>query len=291
MPVDEREIADALGYRIREIDHQDISGLPDMDETLDLSPAHLIKENRLILVKKDMPWTRKRLSIFHELGHAVIPWHSQVSYSCSEKDIDRKCIKEIEKQAFDCGAEFMMPSNIFIPYCNSLPLGIDAIKELANYFEASLESTAIRYVKLNRHICAIMIMEEKKYQKNNINYSRNKTEYQPTLYPENTFNIPHKEEIEESELMLLKVKYFVRSFRFPKYFGSNIEIGWGNPITKAWIEDEHIQTEIPASLFGSSSKMHYMAECFPLGKTWKIMVFLWIPDRQQIFTFGNEVLI
>jgi len=256
-----------------------------MDETLDLSPAHLLTNHHLILVKKDMLWTRKRLSIFHELGHAIIPWHSQVSYSCSEKDLDLKCNKIIEKQAFDCGAEFMMPSNIFIPYCNSLPLGIKAIIELANYFEASLESTAIRYVKLNQHICAIVVMEEKKYQNNDINYSRNISEFQPILFPEITFNASQIGKTEESESMLLKVKYFVRSFRFPKYIRSNIELGWGNPITKAWIEEEYVQTEIPASLFGSSSKMNYMAECFPLGKTGKIMVFLWIPDFQQIFTF------
>lgn len=256
-----------------------------MDEILNLSPAHLLKKHQMIFVKKDILWTRKRFSIFHELGHAVIPWHSQVTYSCSEKDLGPKCNKIIEKQAFDCGAEFMMPSNIFIPYCNSLPLGIEAIKELANYFEASLESTAIRYIKLNRHICAIVVLEEKKYQKNAITYSRNVPEYQPMLYPEITFSNSHKEETEESELMLLKVKYFVKSFRFPKYIRSDIELGWGNPITKAWIEEEHVQTEIPASLFGSSSKMHYMAECFPLGRTGKIMVFLWIPDQQQTFIF------
>ena len=256
-----------------------------MDETLDLSPAHCIKKNRLIFVKKDMPWTRKRFSIFHELGHAVIPWHSQVTYSCSEKDLDLKCNKIIEKQAFDCGAEFMMPGNLFITDINSLPIGIEAIKKIANRYEASLEATAIRYVKLNQHICAIVVLEEKKYQKNAITYSRNVPEYQPTLYPGITFNVPHKEETKESESMLLKVKYFVKSYRFPKYIRSDIELGWGNPITKAWIEEEHVLTEIPASLFGSSSKINYMAECFPLGKTGKIMVFLWIPDRQQIFTF------
>lgn len=258
-----------------------------MDEILDLSPAHLLKNYRLILVKRDMLWTRKRLSIFHEIGHAVIPWHSQATYSCSDKDLDPKCNKIIEKQAFECGAEFMMPSSIFIPYCNSLPLGIEAIKELANYFKASLESTAIRYVRLNQHICAVIVMEEKKHQKHDISHSRKKPEDQTTLYPENTFNVSHKEETEESELILLKVKYFVKSLRFPKsiYIRSGIGIGWGNPISKAWIEDEYIQTEIPVSLFGLSSPMHYMAECFPLGKSGKIMIFLWIPDRQQKFKF------
>jgi len=180
-----------------------------------------------------------------------------------------------------------MPSNIFIPYSNSLPLGIDSIKKLSSYFNASLESTAIRYVRLNRHICAVLVLEEKKYQKSEVNYSKNKSEYQPKLYPEITSNDPHEEETEEPESMLLKVKYFVRSFRFPKsiYIRSGIEIGWDNPISKAWIEGEIIQTEIPVSLFDSASQVHYMAECFPLGKTGKIMIFLWIPDRQQTFTF------
>jgi Zn-dependent peptidase ImmA (M78 family) len=277
-----------LGYRIKEIDRQEISKFHDIDEILNLSPAHLIKKHRLILVKKDMLWTRKRLSIFHELGHVVIPWHSQVTYSCSEKDLDLECNKTIEKQAFECAVEFMMPSDIFIPYCNSLPLGIEAIKELASYFEASLESTAIRYVKLNRHICAIVVMEPKKNQQTNFNHSKSSPEYQLELASLIPFNSPNKEEEEMEEVdIILRVKYFVKSSRFPKdiYIKPGTEIGWGNPITKAWIEEEHVQTEIPASLFGFSSKMNYMAECFPLGKTGKIMVFLWIPDRQQLFKF------
>jgi hypothetical protein len=235
-----------------------------------------------------MPWTRKRLSIFHELGHIVIPWHSQVSYSCSENDLDRKCIKEIEKQAFDCGTEFMMPGNIFIADINSLPIGIEAIKKIANRYEASLEATAIRYIKLNKKICAIVIMEPPENQKTNVIHFKSSSEYQLELASLVPFNSPNKEEeeMEEGDI-ILRVKYFVRSSRFPKdiYIKTGTEIGWGNPITKAWIEEEHVQTEIPASLFGSSSKMHYMAECFPLGRTGKIMVFLWIPDQQQTFIF------
>lgn len=258
-----------------------------MDEILNLSPAHLLKKHQLILVKRDMLWTRKRFSIFHELGHAVIPWHSQVTYSCSEKDLGPKCNKIIEKQAFDCGAEFIMPSSIFTPYCNSLPLGIEAIKELAHYFKASLEATAIRYTKLSQNICAIVVMEPKENQQTNYNYFKSSSEYQLELASLIPFNSPNKKEEEEMKAgeIILRVKYFVKSLSFPKYIRSGIEIGWGNPISKAWIEEEHVQTEIPASLFGSSSKWSYNAECFPLGKTSKIMVLLWLHDRQQKFKF------
>jgi Zn-dependent peptidase ImmA (M78 family) len=277
-----------LGYRIKEIGNQETSSFKDIDEILNLSPAHLLKQYRLILVKNDMLWTRKRCSIFHELGHAAIPWHSNISYSCSEKDLDPKCSKIIERQAFDCGMEFMMPSNLFIADINCLPIGIEAIKKIANRYEASLEATAIRYTKLNQKICAIVIMEPPENQKTNVVHFKSSSEYQLELASLIPFNSPNKEEEEmEEEDIILRVKYFIKSSRFPKhiYIKPGTEIGWGNPISKAWIEDEHIQTEISASLFGSSSKMNYMAECFPLGKTGKIMVFLWIPDRQQMFEF------
>jgi Zn-dependent peptidase ImmA (M78 family) len=288
IPINEKEIADALGYRIKKISNQETSPFKDIDEILNLSPAHLLKQYRLILVKDDMLWTRKRSSIFHELGHAVIPWHSNISYSCSEKDLDPKCSKIIERQAFSCGMEFMMPSNLFIADINSLPIGIETIKKIANRYEASLEATAIRYAKLSQNICAIVVMEPKENQQTNFNHSKFSPEYQLELASLIPFNSPNKEEEEmKAGEIILRVKYFVKSSRFPKYIyiKPGTEIGWGNPITKAWIEEEHVQTEIPASLFGFSSRMNYMAECFPLGKTGKIMVFLWIPDRQQLFKF------
>jgi len=259
-----------------------------MDNILNISPAHLFIKNRLILVKKDMLWTRKRCSIFHELGHVVIPWHNSINYSCSEKDLGPECKKIIERQAFDCGMEFMMPSKIFIPYINSLPIGIEAIKETSNYFEASLESTAIRYVKLNQKICAMVVMEPKENQKINLNHSKSSPEYQLELASNISFNYPNKEEEETEEAeLILKVNYFIKSSRFPKhiYITPGIEIDWDNPIFKAWIEDKYIQTEIPASLFGSSSKMYYNAECFPLGFSNKILILLWLPDDQQKLKF------
>jgi hypothetical protein len=197
-------------------------------------------------------------------------------------------MKIFERQAFDCGAEFMMPSKIFIPYINSLPIGIEAIKETSNYFEASLESTAIRYVKLNQNICAMVVMEPKENQKTNITYSKTSPEYQLELASDISFNYPNKEEEETEEAeLILKVNYFIKSSRFPKhiYIKTGTEIGWDNPISKAWIEDEYIQTEIPASLFGSSSKIYYNAECFSLGFSNKILILLWLPDYQQKFKF------
>lgn len=286
IPISEKEIADTLGYGIKEISNQETSSFKDIDEILNLSPAHLLKQYRLILVKDDMLWTRKRCSIFHELGHAVIPWHSNISYSCSGKDLDPKCSKIIERQAFSCGMEFMMPNNLFIADINSLPIGIEAIKKIANRYEASLEATAIRYAKLSQNICAIVVMEPKENHQTNYNYFKSSPEYQLELASLIPFNSPNKEEEEmKAGEIILRVKYFVKSFRFPKYIRSGIEIGWGNPISKAWIEEEHVQTEIPASLFGSSSKWSYNAECFPLGKTSKIMVLLWLHDRQQKFKF------
>lgn len=87
--------------------------------------------------------------------------------------------------------------------------------------------------------------------------------------------------------LILKINYFIKSSRFPKYIyiKTGTEIDWDNPIFKAWIEDEYIQTEIPASLFGSSSKMYYNAECFPLGSSNKILILLWLPDYQQKLKF------
>ena len=58
-----------------------------------------------------------------------------------------------------CGAEIQMPRHLFIPDMLDLPLGIGAIKTLAARYDATFETTAIRYAQMNRGICAIVVVE------------------------------------------------------------------------------------------------------------------------------------
>ena len=56
-------------------------------------------------------------------------------------------------------AEIQMPRHLFIPDTMDFPLGIEAIEILAIRYDASLETTAIRYAQMNRRICAIVVIE------------------------------------------------------------------------------------------------------------------------------------
>ncbi len=89
----------------------------------------------------------------------------------------------------------------------------------------------------------------------------------------------------------LKVKYFVKSHRFPKYIAPGTGIEEGNPVFEAWASGRPLQDEIPASVFGSSAKWAYDAECIPLGRSGMILVLLWLPDYQLKLDFKNGVIL
>jgi len=87
------------------------------------------------------------------------------------------------------------------------------------------------------------------------------------------------------------VKYFVQSHRFPKFIRPGTGIEEGNLIFESWVSWRRAQGEIPASVFGSSAKWAYNAECLPLGNTGKLLVLLWLPDRYLKFNFKNGVIL
>ena len=78
-----------------------------------------------------------------------------------------------------------------------------------------------------------------------------------------------------------KVKYFVKSYRFPKFIRRGTGIKEGNALFEAWASGKSVNGKIPASVFGSSAKWAYNAECLPLGRNGTVLALLWLPDCQS----------
>ncbi|MEJ5377077.1 MAG: ImmA/IrrE family metallo-endopeptidase [bacterium] len=289
-PICEKTVLDYLNLELKEFSLNSIpqsQGLLDIIKTACAWLQRKTNGKSRIWVHGDTLLERKRLSIFHECGHAVIPWHNEYDYLCSEKNLDPMVRNRIEREAFGCGSEFLMPREMFVEDALSLETSISAIEQLRSRYVASLEATAIRYAYTHPGPCGIVMIEPSENQKP-------KTIVQAHTPPGQLpfpFRMPPKPlPVEDDKRYPLKVKYFVKSHRFPKYIAPGTGIEEGNPVFEAWASGRPLQDEIPASVVRSSAKWAYNAECVPL-RSGMILVLLWLPDCQLKLDFKNGVIV
>ena len=202
---------------------------------------------QLIWVLPGMFPGRRRLSIFHECGHAVIPWHGNLDYLCSSTDIEAPIYHRIEREAFECGIEFLMPQQMFVKDALSLSMGIHAIKQLSNRYQASMEATAIRYASTHPYPCAVLVVK-------------------PTGYLRDP----------------VTVSYSVHSSRFPERIRRGTVVSDVRLIYQAWAQPQVVHPgEVLASTLGSSAKVAYIVDSMALGASGKVLLLLWPPVSIQ----------
>ena len=284
-PVCEKAFADFLELEIKEISLNSYGFADgDLHEALKTCCSWLkrrVGKKSEIWVYKNIPLGRKRLSIFHECGHEVIPWHEKIDYCCEER-IDSATQNQTEKEAYKFAVEAMMPRDMFIEDAMSLNIGIAAIEQLKERYVGSLEATANRYAFTNPLPCGVVMVEQYKDHKlknirmNNSHYKQPK---KFSSFEDNSLAVM----VEERKKYPLQVQYSVKSPSFPKFIRPGTPIEEDNLIFDSWLAGRRLKNEIPASVFGSSAKWAYNAECLPLGKSGKIMVLLWLSDRH----YGN----
>jgi DNA invertase Pin-like site-specific DNA recombinase len=208
------EVADFFGYTIQEVDDEDFAKRPGMREIFQKACAHLFPYQNRILINGELPPLRKRTCGFHELGHATLPWHSRLNFACAAYTLGLGSHRRLERQAFLCGAELQMPHHLFAADAADLPLGIAAIKTLARWYLASLETTAIRYVQTHLHCCALVVLEASRGQPLRRRTPGHQLSHGSTL-PFTTW--PTLSSVGEEDIPPLRVKYSIKAPRFPHY--------------------------------------------------------------------------
>lgn len=286
-PICEKTVADHLKLKIEEIPDDEIlaftSGDPDRYreflKIIQVASAGLKKigTQKTIMLYQKTSLERKRLNVFHECSHADIPWHKQLNFLCHENPISQLRSNRIEREAFACAAELMMPKDMFSRDLMSMDTSIATISMLHGRYVSSMEATVIRYASLHPGFCSVVLLEPAQYHQNQA------TSHVPTSSDQLRLSF----EVEQTALPKTavksypyRVKYSVKSRRFPQYIRPGRGIDEHAPIFSTQVGREPIQMEIPAKVFGSSSKYVYNAECVALGNTGTIMVLLSYPDRQ-----------
>ncbi len=298
-PFCERQIADFLKIDIYEISPADIEGyrlfnpdFPSVESFINESCTFMgtgEEGGRVIYTPEIVSAARKRMNILHECGHAVLPWHDQYCYLCKDKDMDPGIRKQIEREAFLCASEFIMPRVYFVQDVLSLQsMSFAAIKILSKRYHASLEATANWFTYTHPGICSVLMIEPTNIDEPDCEEIEVIPAHQENLKVGAPAMFFKKLEPEGDPL---KVKYAMRSRRFPEYIRSNTGIAKGSPIHQAWLHGKASRGEIPASTFGFLGKAPLQFECLSLGYRSRMLVLLWEEDRQNRLIYAGKELI
>ncbi len=104
---------------------------------------------------------RKRFAIAHEIGHFVLHKGKSPLAVCTDEDFQawyKHSTDEAEANAF--AAEMLMPADLFRERCVGEEPSFTEVIKLAEDFQTSLTATAIRYVELGKHPCALIASKD-----------------------------------------------------------------------------------------------------------------------------------
>ncbi len=118
------------------------------------------EEGALLFINQTRPLTRQRFSIFHGIGHFIMPEHRGLNYlarGCTT--LNPLTRKPYERQADRFAAGLNMPPSRFRQDMKTATPGMTGILELASSYSASIESAAIHYVGLAEVPCSLLRLD------------------------------------------------------------------------------------------------------------------------------------
>lgn len=119
-----------------------------------LSPAE-----RKIYVSSDLHARRYPWFIYHESGHALIPWHREALYLDNDYRLSRRVVELMEKEANEFAGHLQFLGPRFAAEANDLPFGLDAAIALADRYETSYESAIHHYVATREENCVCLVFD------------------------------------------------------------------------------------------------------------------------------------
>jgi hypothetical protein len=273
-PICERQIAEFLKLKIKSFDG---SREPSIRKELQTCCSYLDRTNRIIRINTDISVTRQRLGTAHECSHDIIPWHIKTNHFSAKHDVDGIAHKRIEKEAFACASELLMPSSMFAEDVRSISMSIDSIKSLSERYITSLEATAINYARTHHGYCGILVVEPTSSASDQSVGPRFVKE--PVLFPDSEL-AQCLGPVPKVNYAPLQIKYFARSHRLSVYIPPGTRILAGNTISDSWDSQAFVKGELPASAFGLHLPITFQAECLPLPYSQMVLVLFWLPDNQ-----------
>lgn len=117
--------------------------------------------NKLIVISPSITnVARKRFTVAHEIGHLFLH-HGNLKCISTDFELWRdKCIEEYEANTF--ASELLLPYTIVIQEIKSQDLTYSIIENIAERYKVSLSTSAIRLVKLDKGMSAVVFHDGRK---------------------------------------------------------------------------------------------------------------------------------
>lgn len=179
--------------------------------------AHLGWDGRhyVIQVRLDHSAGRRRFSTGHELVHTFFPG-ARTRSDLPEHDIGLSRTAVTEEHLCDLGAaELLMPEERFAPALPRSP-GMEDVLRLSEMFQASIEATARRVLRLCRRPGAVVVLEPK------LKPSELRSEARGALHP----GVPPRHQ--PGPIPKLRVEY--SDSTGPRYIPQNKSVADGSPL-------------------------------------------------------------
>jgi Zn-dependent peptidase ImmA (M78 family) len=143
------EIAAKIGLTVVEVEAENFDGA-----LLRVQGTNL---GRLILNSRIREAGRKRFTLAHEIGHYVLPTHTDLRTPCQRSDIEnwstRTSSTEIEANRF--AAEILLPKESLSDFVKVAP-SFDTIQKIATRFGTSLTAASYRLAELSSYRVAVV---------------------------------------------------------------------------------------------------------------------------------------
>ncbi len=212
-------------------------------------------EGALLFVNGSRPLARQRFSIFHGIGHFILPEHRGLNYlkkGCTPLQPTTR--KPYERQADQFAAALNMPPSRFRHHMALLPFGMQTVEKMAKRYSASMESAAIHYVTLAKAPCALIWLERE--------------------YQEHALRVPDSH---------LKVRYQVSSATFPFRIKRGTDVSLENVLLWHCSQEEFLTAGvIKGDLLGLEAGIDLWIDCFPYGHIGTVMALIYPGNKEPL---------
>lgn len=118
------------------------------------------EKKTLLCVNQGRSLNRQRFSIFHGIGHFLLPAHRGLNYLAEGCiTMNANATKPFERQADRFAAALNMPVYRFRRDMAHRAFGMETVETLSKLYSASVESAAIHYIELLDIPCALLWLE------------------------------------------------------------------------------------------------------------------------------------
>jgi len=110
-----------------------------------------LPDKQRILIDKSRPKLKHRWSEAHEIGHSIIPWHTELLLGDNEWSLNPACHAQMEAEASYAGGQLLFLGGRFTEEASDLEFGFCSIKKLSKQYGNTITSTLWRYVEQAHH--------------------------------------------------------------------------------------------------------------------------------------------